>query len=78
MGGRVTEQTKASVAMRTVAGSNLGHGRHFCPGRHLSDRAWQIQTGAQIKNSAKTNIHTRVNKSTVPYLTVPQANDLSS
>jgi len=36
-------------------------------------RAWQIPTGAQIKNSAK-NQYTRVNKSIVPSSTIPQAN----
>jgi len=52
----------------------ISHGvrREVPPSR---TRTWQIPTGAQIKNSAK-NQHTRVNKSTVPSSTVPQANDL--
>jgi len=34
------------------------------------DRAWQIPTDTQIKNSAKTN--TRVKKSTLPSPAVPR------
>jgi len=50
----MAEWTKALVVTRTVAGSNLGHGRHFSPGRHLSGErppspARAKPTGVQLK-----------------------------
>lgn len=42
----MAERTKASDAMSTVAASNLGHGRHFSPGRHVSgDRGHHLPNG---------------------------------
>ena len=74
MGNGVAERTKASVATRTVAGSNIGHGRHFSPGRHLfeerdreqereerDDRAWQKPTGAQFEILPKPKTHVFTN-----------------
>ena len=33
MGDEVAERFKALIVMRTVAGSNLGHGRHLSSGK---------------------------------------------
>jgi len=76
MGAGVAEQTKASGATRTVAGSKSGHGRHFSSGRYgvwsegppSPTRTWQIPSyRCPLENSAKL-INTR--KPTVPFHTV--------
>jgi len=55
-GDGVADRTKVSVATRTVAGSNPGHGWHFSGGHGVwrerpasPTRAWQIPTGAHLK-----------------------------
>jgi len=71
----MAERTNVSVASRAVAGSNLGHGRHFSPGRHLygerppsPGRAWQNLRVPNLK-FCQTK-HTYLQKTTVPSPTV--------
>ena len=51
MGGVVAGPIKASVATRTVAGSNPGHGRHRFPG---SSRCLEREAAAPYPGMAET------------------------
>jgi len=75
----LSKEEVTSVTTRTVAGSNLGHGRHFSPGRHLSgertpspDRAWY--RNLRVPNfkfcQIKTHVFTKI-YSTLPHSSKP-------
>ena len=51
-GDVVAERTKAADATRTVAGSNLGHGRHFSSGSTVSEENCRRPPPGQIPMGA--------------------------